>query len=88
MVAAGSNALYRMLVPVAECLTSESAQRLINLHLDDELQRRIDILAAKSSDGTISDAERSEYLEYVEAIDFIGILQSQARQILSRRQGS
>jgi hypothetical protein len=77
-----------MLAPVAECLTPESAQRLVNLHLDHELRARIDTLAEKSNAGTITDAEQSEYQEYIEAIDFIGILQNQARQILSRRQGS
>jgi hypothetical protein len=77
-------ALDRMLEAVGRCLTRESAEQVVVLRADPQLQSRLDELAGKSSDGTLSDDERSEYETYVRALDFIAILQSKARASLGR----
>ena len=85
MIAPNSNALDRVLTPLAGCLTAESAQRLQQFQLDASTRARIDELAAKSSEGGLSEAEEAEYLDYVDALDLIGILQVKARDALANR---
>lgn len=88
MVAPNPSVLDRLLVPVAECLTTESAERLVRLQIAPDTRFRIEELARKANDGELTDAEQLEYREYVEAMDFIGVLQSKARQVLARPTGS
>jgi hypothetical protein len=85
MVAPNSNALDRMLGPVVGCFTRESAERLLTLEIDEETRAKIAELARKSNEGVLSEAERAEYLDYVEAMDLIGILQGKARQVVLGR---
>lgn len=47
-----------------------------------EVQSRLDELAGKSCDGTLSSDERTEYETWVRAIYFIGVLQAKARKIV------
>lgn len=84
MVATNSTVLERLLSPIAECLTPESAERLVRLQVAPEAKSRIDELARKANDGNLSESEQFEYREYVEIMDFIGILQAKARQIIAR----
>jgi hypothetical protein len=88
MIAPASSALERILAPLADCLTPESAEKVARFQVDADTRIRIDELAAKANEGAISDAERAEYLDFVEAMDLIGIFQDKARQILVRRSGS
>ena len=76
--------LNRIFDPLSDVLTLESARRLVSWRADDETQRRIDELGDKCNEGGLSAAEREEYDAYVQAIDFIGILQAKARAILQR----
>ncbi len=85
MVAHTSPALNRLLDPLAECLTDESADRVARFTIDPGVQERLDELAAKSNAGTLTDAERAEYLDFVEAIDLVSLLQSKARNARDRR---
>jgi hypothetical protein len=75
--------LDRLLDPVAKCLTPDVARRLVALRADPETQARIDDLASKANEGTLSSVERVEYEGYVEAIDVVSILQAKARKILA-----
>lgn len=77
--------LSRFLDPVAECLTADVARRIVDLRLDPQVQSRLDELAERSSDGTLTDEERAEYQAYVEGLDVIGIIKAKARRTLSRR---
>jgi len=77
-----TSALERILDPVSRCLTPAVAQQLVELRADAETQARIDELADKSTEGQLTDAERSEYETYVRAIDFVTILQIKARSLL------
>ena len=80
----GSNLLDRLLDPVAQCLTPESARDLVALRADPAAQRRVEQLADAAGEGRLSADERAEYEAYVAASSFIAILQSKARAILSR----
>ena len=77
-------ALDRMLDAVGGCLNPDSAQQLLALRADPQLQSRLDELAERSTGGILTEAERSEYETYVRALDFIAVLQSKARGLLSR----
>jgi hypothetical protein len=88
MVTPALHAWDRILDAVAECLTRESAERLVRLRLDPETQARLDHLADKANEGLLSDDERAEYASFVDAIDVLGVLQGKAEQILVRRTGS
>ncbi len=48
-------------------------------------QARIDELAAKSTAGTLTRDEQTEYETYVSAGNFIAVLQSKARKMLQEQ---
>jgi hypothetical protein len=83
-----SSALDRLLDPIGRCLTPEVARALIALHADEETQARIDDLADKCTEGTLSPAERAEYEAYVAAVDFLTVLQAKARGALAQAAGA
>ena len=71
-----------MLAPVSDCFTPEVARRFLQLRADPHLQARIDALADKSTEGELTEEERSEYETYVRAGNLIAILQAKARKLL------
>ena len=75
--------LDRLLDPITRCLTPEVARRLVELHADPELQRWVDMLADKNTEGELTAAEREEYEMYVRASRFIAVLQAKARKLLA-----
>src|ERR1700730_16509540 len=75
-------ALDRLLHPLAQSLPPEAARAIADFRADPETQARIDELADKCNEGQLSPAERQEDEAYVEAIDFIAILQDQAPEAL------
>ena len=77
--------LDRMLEPVTQCFTPEVAQRLLDLQPDAAVRTRIDELSGKANEGSLSAEERSEYEDYVEAVDLIGILQAKAGDVLAKQ---
>lgn len=77
-----SEVLDRLLDPVAACLTTDVARRIAALRADPATQARLDELADKAAEGDLSPAEREEYASYVEALDFIALLQAKARAAL------
>lgn len=76
--------LDRVLDPVTEILTPAVAQGIADMRADPQVQARLDTLATKANEGQLSEAERQEYRDYIEALEFIGILQSKARIVLAR----
>ena len=75
--------LDEVLEPVARCFTPDVAQRIASLKASPALQARLDDLAQKSNEGTLTLAERANYEAFVEAVDFVAILQAKARDILA-----
>jgi hypothetical protein len=76
--------LDRLVQPLSDCLTRDSAERLVKLKADPQLQKRVDQLSEKCSAGTLTDAEREEYARYVSFGSLVDILKSRARLLLSR----
>lgn len=74
--------------PLTQCLTPEVAERIAALRASPQVQRRIDELADKSSEGSLSANERAEYESRIRAINFIGVLQAKARQVVSSSERS
>jgi len=74
----------RLIAPLAQCFTPEVAQRLLSLPADASIQSHIAELAVKANEGLLSEDERADYEEYVDAVDMIGALQACARSTLTR----
>jgi hypothetical protein len=71
--------LDSLLEPLSRCLDAESARRIVDFQIAAPVQDRIDALAERANDGTLSGGERSEYEALISAADFISILQLKAR---------
>ena len=80
-----SDIMSKLLEPVGQMMPPEFARKLAALRATPEVQSRIDELASKSNEGELTPEERAEYLAYVDAIDLIGILQAEARNVLAKR---
>ena len=76
--------LTAILDPLGECMTPESARRVIHLRASAEANIRMHLLAGKSALGTLSEEEREEYESCVSAGTFIAILQAKARKIVGQ----
>lgn len=68
---------------MSRCFTAEVAQRIADLRAPEEVQQRLDELADKSSEGTLSAEEKSEYETWVRALNFLGVLQAKARRVVA-----
>jgi hypothetical protein len=71
-----------LLDPLSRCLDAESARRVVDFQIDAPVQERIDKLAERANEGSLSDGERSEYEALINAADFISILKLKAREHL------
>ena len=78
----------RLLSPLGECLTPETARRLLALKADPDLQLRVDEMATRHTEGQLTADEQSEYGRYVTYASFIAILKSKARQLLASPNGA
>ena len=79
--------LETLVDPLGECLTPESARKLLALKADPILQNRIDDLADRNGRGLLSPDEQVEYGKYVSYGTFVAILKSKARQLLANSPG-
>ncbi len=80
-----ANYLDRLLDPLADVLTPESAAAILNLRADPELEAHIEELRQKANEGTITPSEDTEYKDFVEAVDMVSIIQAKARRVLTRQ---
>ncbi len=76
-----SAAFDRGVRPVLQIVLPDKAEAVLSFQTDPELQRRIEELAAKSTEGQLTEEERAEYEGYVRANKFVAILQRQARHM-------
>jgi len=74
-----------LLEPLSRCLDMESARRIVELRVAAPVQERIEALAERANEGTLSDDERLEYEALINAADFISILKLKARQQLGSK---
>jgi hypothetical protein len=78
--------ISRMLRPEAGGFSQELAAYILNLNFTEEEHARIDVLARKCNQGTLSAEERAEYEWYVIMGDFINLIQIKARISLKKHQ--
>jgi len=76
-------AFERVLAAVGECLDRQSAEALIQVRADQQMQERIEELADKSTERLLTPEERDEYEVLVPVGNFVAILQAKARRLLS-----
>ena len=75
--------LDRFLEPVTESFTPELARAFVELRADDELQAEIEVLRQKANLGTLTPEKEAAYIDFVEAVDVLSIIQSKARRFLA-----
>ena len=74
--------LAKILDPVAQCFTPEVAKRVAELRADPDVQARIEELAEKCNEGTMTPEETAEYDAYIHAMDVVAVLQKKARALI------
>jgi hypothetical protein len=80
-------ALDRLVGLLGDCLTPESARRLLALKADSKLQTRVNYLADRCNEGVLTPKESAEYEHYVTFSTFVAILKSKARRRLASSNG-
>jgi hypothetical protein len=68
---------------LSRCLDAESARRIVDLQVDQPVQERMDSLAERPKERTLSDRERWEYEAMIKAAYFISILKLKAQRYLA-----
>ena len=76
-------AFERVLAAVGQCLDRQSAESLLRLRADMEMQGRIEELADKCTEGRLTPDERDEYEALIRVGNFVAILQAKARRLLA-----
>jgi hypothetical protein len=79
--------LDRLVGPLGDCLTPESARRLLALKADHKLQARVNDLARRCREGSLTPDEHAAYTSLVKFGTFVAILKSKARQLLAQARG-
>ena len=79
--------LDRFLEPVRDLLTPELTRQLVEFRADAITQARVDDLARKCNEGTLTDAEKAEYEGLIQEADMIALLQAKARAYLADQNG-
>lgn len=74
----------RVLLPAKEDLSIEEARYFLRLRFPPRDVRRMNSLAMKARDGTLTQAEDEELEDYIQVGHLLGILQSRARQALKQ----
>jgi hypothetical protein len=77
----------RLVDPLSQCLTAESARSVLKLRADPQLQALVEELAEKSTAGTLTPQEQADYASYVSFGTFIALLKSKSRQRLAELAG-
>ena len=73
----------RLLSPVCDSLTPESARRLLATKTDPEIQAYMDDMASRHTEGQLTPAETAEYGRYVSYVTFVSIMKAKARALLA-----
>ena len=71
--------LSKLLDPIRDSLTVEAAERIVSLRAAPEVQARLDELAEKNAEGTITPDERAEHEAIVNTATLVSLLQAKAR---------
>lgn len=71
-------AFHRGTAPFFALLTDDQTRRLADLQGDAALTAHLEELADKANEGELSEVERAEYEAYIEANNFLAVLQAEA----------
>jgi len=63
------------------------AEAIVIRNPDDRMVARVAELGRKAGEGTLTEQERAEYQDYVDAGDLIALLKSKARRFLDENPG-
>jgi hypothetical protein len=74
---------FHLVVEDGQCLDRQSAESLLHLRADTEMQGRIEELADKCTEGRLTPEERDEYEAMIRVGNFVAILQAKARRLLA-----
>jgi hypothetical protein len=77
-----ANVLDELLDPLSRCLDVESARRIADLQVSPAVQARVDALAERANEGTLTADERSEYEAFINTSHFIFLLKLKVQQQL------
>ena len=76
------SALSELIDQLVDCFTPDVAQRVAALRASPEVQAKLDDLADRCNEGTLSAEERERYEYYVRGINLITLLQAKCRSML------
>ena len=82
-----SNYLDRYFEPVESLFTPDLQRKIAVLQPEAEIADRILELGEKSAAGTLTDDERTEYQDYIDAGDLIALLKAKSRRYLATHSG-
>ncbi len=71
-VVRGTRSLFKLLSP-------EQVSQIVQLGVDEDLERRVSYLAGRANEGELTREEEAEYMGYVEANSVIALLRAAAR---------
>ena len=77
------SAFQRGVGPLLQLLLPGRADAVLSVQADQSLRERIEELAAKNTEGTLSQEEREEYAGYVRANKFVAVLRREAKKFKS-----
>lgn len=86
-MASAEHFLDRYLDPIAEVLTPQVAQKILDLRPAPEVLERVEQLAEKSNEGTLTEVERDKYQALADAGTLIALFKAKARRTLSLHSG-
>ncbi len=69
-------------------LTPEAAKYLLTLRFSDEDQARVQDLADRSQEGTLSEDDMSEFDRYLRVGNLLAVVQSKARLVIDHQAAS
>jgi hypothetical protein len=85
--ASSINSFEELVGPLADCLTPESARKVLAMKPSPGLKSHMDEMASRHSEGTLSPQEEIEYGRFVTYATFVAVLKSKARQLLAELDG-
>jgi hypothetical protein len=86
--AVATSLLSGIMEPLGRCLTPASAREILALRPDEPARRRMEELAGKSDEGSLTAEERAEHQLFVEVGDLVALLQAKARRFLADHPGA
>ena len=79
----GQTAFQRGVSPLLQLLLPGREDAVLAVQTDQSLRERIEELAEKSTEGSLSPEERDEYAGYVRANKFVAVLRREAKKFKS-----